>query len=380
MKRQLMVLLAVLAVLAVAACSSSGSTASGGSTSPTGGATVSGSAGLTAAQAAATAAEQVPSHLDITTPLKSRPPAGKTFVYLQCDIDQCASEGAGIQAATAAIGWHFKDIGFQSANPATLVAGLKQALQYHPAAVGFSGLPEATWASVLPAYKAAGVPIVVFAVEPVTIDNEVIADFNGAADNEHYGQMLADWFIADSGGKGHALLVNVNAFVVLQDFSDAFRATVAKNCPGCTVTNLNETIPAATGGQLVPATVSALSKDSSINYAITSDGPFFTGLPAALAAAGLASRVKIAGQGGDVVNLTDVKIGKEAAYTGDSLTIGGWLMVDAALRHLEGMPIPADDALPTQLMVKGGTFQVSTSYNQPSNYASELESLWHVSS
>jgi len=192
--------------------------------------------------------------------------------------------------------------------------------------------------------------------------------------------MMANWFIANSNGTGHALMVDVPEDTTLGTFANSFSAFVASDCPKCSVTTINESVADAENGQLVAATVSMLQKNPTIDYAVTVDGPMFQGLPSALAAAGLASRIKIAGQGGGTVNLADVKSGKEASYTGGALTSGGWLVIDAALRHLEGMPIPdGDGGLPTQLLVTGGNFAVTPSYDQPGSYVAQFEQLWHVS-
>jgi ribose transport system substrate-binding protein len=373
-----------LAFLAACGSSSGGGTTTttagsgGGSASKTSG-SGGGSTGLSAAQAATTAAEQPAKTLGITTPLKSATAKGKTFIFLSCEIPQCATISQGVKAATAAIGWNFRQINYQQANPATLITAMKQALAFHPAAVGFSGLPEVVWQSEVAAYKAAGVAIVPFAVAPVTVSGPVITDINGAADSIRYGDMLANWVIADSKGKAHTLFVNTPTLTILNYVFQGFSATMKKNCPSCSTTVLNQTIADAVGGQLTQATVSALQRDTSLNYAVVVDGAFFDGLPSALSAAGLSGKVKIAGQAGDPANLAGVNSGTEAAFTGLAATIGGWLMVDAAARHLEGMPIPTDDGgLPTQLFTKGGHFTVSSSYDEPANYVAQFKKLWHV--
>jgi len=328
----------------------------------------------------AAAAEQVPATINQGTSLKSPPPKGKTFIYLQCEVVQCQAIGAGIQAATKAIGWNYRAISYQNANPATLVSAMQQALQYHAAGVSFVALPEAVWSSEIPAYKAAGAAIIPYAVGPSAVTSTVPAFIGGFSDYEHYASLMADWFIGDSGGSGHALLVNVPAETTLNQFAQSFSADVAKECPGCAVTTINESVADSENGQLVSATMARLQADHSIHYAITVDGPMFQGLPSALSAAGLSSSVKIAGQGGGAVNLADVKTGTEAAYTGGALTSGGWLVIDAMLRHLEGMPIAdGDGGLPTQLLTTGGDFAVTPSYDEPGDYAAQFEKLWHVS-
>jgi ribose transport system substrate-binding protein len=377
--------IAAVALAAAAACSSSASSTPATSASGTATGAKSSSVATSAAAASqamklAAAAEQVPATINQGTSLKSPPPKGKTFIYLQCEVVQCQAIGAGIQAATKAIGWNYRAISYQNANPATLVSAMQQALQYHAAGVSFVALPEAVWSSEIPAYKAAGAAIIPYAVGPSAVTSTVPAFIGGFSDYEHYASLMADWFIGDSGGSGHALLVNVPAETTLNQFAQSFSADVAKECPGCAVTTINESVADSENGQLVSATMARLQADHSIHYAITVDGPMFQGLPSALSAAGLSSSVKIAGQGGGAVNLADVKTGTEAAYTGGALTSGGWLVIDAMLRHLEGMPIAdGDGGLPTQLLTTGGDFAVTPSYDEPGDYAAQFEKLWHVS-
>jgi ribose transport system substrate-binding protein len=257
---------------------------------------------------------------------------------------------------------------------------MQQALQHRPVGVSFVSLPMAVWSSEIPAYKAAHAVIIPYAVGPSNVSDTVPAFIGGDSDYQHYASIMANWFIADSGGNGHALMVDVPEDTTLKTFADAFSADVTKGCPKCSVTTINESVADSENGQLVAATVSKLRADPSIHYAITVDGPMFQGLPSALSAAGLAGKVKIGGQGGGAVNLADVKSGTEAAYTGGALTSGGWVVVDAALRHLEGMAVPeGDGGLPTQLLTTGGNFSVTPSYDEPSDYAAQFRKLWRVS-
>jgi len=48
---------------------------------------------------------------------------------------------------------------------------------------------------------------------------------------------------------------------------------------------------------------------------------------------------------------------------------------------VEGMPNAANEGLlPIQLLVKGESFTVSESYNQPADYAAQMGKLWHLGS
>ncbi len=322
--------------------------------------------------------KQAPTTIPLTTPLKAKPDAGKLFVWAQCDVNQCKDEGDGLKAATEAIGWKYKSYTYQSADPATLVAALKQALVDKPAAVGLSGLPPAVWQTVIPAYKAAGVPIVTGYIGTIPYDDTVIGQVGSSPDVTQYGEMIANWVVADSNGKANVLLQSVNDFPILKVFSDSFKAKMAELCPDCKVTEINNTI-AQLGTAVVPSIVSALQKDPSIKYVATVDGPFITGLVSALAAAGL-NDIKISGESGDVTNLTNVKAGREHAFTALALHYGAWAMVDMVLRHEQGMDFDADGdgGLPKQLLTKDVDFEISNSYDKPADYADQFKKLWLV--
>jgi ribose transport system substrate-binding protein len=371
-------LFCALAMVILSACSSSGSStpaSSSGSPAPSG----TSSAEVKAAQAAAAKWEKSPTALGVTTPLKAAPPKGKTFVWLNCELSACAQILVGVRQAASAAGWNLKVVQYQQANPATVLTAFKLALNYHPAAVGLSGLPEAVWSSIVPAYQKAGVPIIAGYVGPLTLNSTVIGNISGPPDGVETGQILADWFISDSGGKGHVLNVRTDELPYLKTFSDAFQDDVQKNCSGCSVTNLNMSVADATGGSVNAAIVADLQRNPSINYVMATEGPFIDGLPAALSAAGLSGKVKIAGENGDIENLTDVKNGTEAAFTGASLHIGGWQYLDVAIRHAEGMTFdPYDGTQPKQLLTKSVQFSPAADYDVPANYPQQFRKLWKL--
>jgi ribose transport system substrate-binding protein len=368
----------VAAVLA--ACGSAQSVSTGGGGTATSGSTASSNASGSGSISSVVASyERAPTAIPITEPLKTSPPKGKTFVFLQCDVAQCTEESTAMKAVTAAIGWNLKVIPYKSENPATLISGLQQALQLHPAAVGLTGIPQIEWQSELPAYEKAGVPIVVGQVGPQVLSKTVIASIGNDLNVQITAKVLADYFIANSGGKGKILQFQVPDFPILGAFDQAFRADVQASCPGCSVTPLTGTIAEVTSGGATAAIVSALQRNPQDTWLVTDDGPWVDGLPSALAAAHL--HVKIIGEGADVTNETDIKEGTMTAFTAVALDYGMWATMDAVLRHLEGMPNSANEGLlPVQLLVKGQSFTVSESYNQPADYAAQMEKLWHVGS
>lgn len=339
-----------------------------------------GSEEVRAAQAKVAEFQQEPTDIRIDVPLTAKPEAGKTFVWMKCDVGQCAVIAKGIKEATEAVGWKYAERSYKSADPATLVTALQEALRLKPAAVALSGLPRAVWETAAKQYQDAGVPIIVgYIGGGNNVAEPVIGEVGGDADVSEYGRMIGSWFVADSEAKGHAVLLSVNDFPVLKTFSQSFMGAVEDGCAACKVTEVNATIPQVFGGQTVQPLISAIQKDPSIDYVITSNMPFVSGIQAQLAAAGLENKVKIAGESADVEGLTLIENGTYDATTGLALNYTGWLMLDMALRHEQGLPIPADGGgLPKQLLTPEVDFDIQESYDKPSDFREQFKKLWQV--
>jgi ribose transport system substrate-binding protein len=378
--RLLVISCAALAAATLAACGSS-SGSSGPTTTPSTqtSSSSSGSGQTAALQAVVDKAMIAPTAIPLTTPLTSAPPKGKTIVYLQCEVAQCKEGGEGVQQATAALGWTLKTIPFLSTDPSTLNSAFQQALQLKPLAVSIAGVPEVLWKGQEAAYQRAGIPIIPFFVGPIDLSSTVIANIGNLNDNAYFGQVLADWFIVDSKGTGHALVANVPAYQVLTSVSDAFEKEVASQCPACKLTKLDVTATQLGTGAFSSVIISALQKDPSIKYVMSTDGVFIDPLPAALAGAGLGGTVKVIAQGGDAQNIVDLKAGRLAALTGLPSIYAGWLSVDVALRHFEGMTMPSDGGdggVPTQLLTKASVGSVTGSFELPTDFRDQIKKLW----
>lgn len=375
----------VVAALAVGACGSSShptSTTTGGTSAtnaPPSASSGGGSAQVAAAKAAVAKDEQIPTTIPVTQALKSPAPKGKTIVFLQCEVAECHTFDIGVEAAAKAVGWTVKTIPFTLANSATLISAMNQALQYKPVAVAFSGPPEALWKQEVPAYDKAGVPLIPSFVGPVSSDKAIIGDV-GETTPEESGRMLAEWIIADSNGKANILLQNIPQTPYQALVAGTFKQTIQSGCSACKITEIDSTVADEDAGTIPAQVVSALQKDPSVNYVFGIFGPIMDDLPSQLQSAGLNGKVKVVLSAGDIVNEADLRTGTVSAVTGEAAYYSGWADVDVALRHLEGMTVPAsDEALPIQLLVKSNLKQPSASYDYPTDYPQEFEKLWHVS-
>jgi ribose transport system substrate-binding protein len=320
----------------------------------------------------------VPAGLPVTTPLRGKPQPGKTFVWFTCDIPACTVLGSAIKQAVQSVGWTYQQIPFTTANPASLVSAMKQALQYHPSYAGITALPEALWQSMVPRYAAAGVKIItVFNDTPVS--GPVIGNVAGETNAQLAGRNLANYVIADSGGKADILLQRVDDLPALKDIADGFAATITKNCGDCKLTTVANTLAQAQGAQVVTSVISALQRNSGIDYLMSPHAQFIDGILSALGTAGLSGKVKIVAAAADSIALTGVKQGQFAAVTGNPLNYAAWQTVDLALRSAEGMAIPAEGYLvPLQLLTRQATFQLSNSQDVPLDYQELFKKIWLV--
>jgi ribose transport system substrate-binding protein len=323
---------------------------------------------------------KVPTTIGVKIPLNTTPPKNKLFIFFECDVSQCAVENKSLAKATALFHWRYKAITYQDANPATLVAAMAQGLQMKPAAVAVSGIPEVLWATQYAAYKAARVPIITGYEGPETNKFPIIGNIGGPSDIGKFGTIVANWLIADSNATANVLSVGVSSYPILQVGNDKFASTLAAGCQACKLTALDLTIPEIMSGAINSTIVTALQRDPTIKYVYMCDGAFADGLTSALDAAGLSS-IQVIGQAADTTIETAIKAGTNVkAFTALALNYGSYLMVDLAARWMEHMKIPssADGGLPAQLLVHGGKFTVSESFDQPSNFVAQFKKLWKV--
>lgn len=377
------------AALLAAGCSSTSKSSSSPTTSGSGGSSAvssaggsgtasSGSAGsvVATAQAAVAKAMIAPTTILQTQKLTSKPKP-ETIVFLQCELSSCTAIGSGVRAGAKALGWTYKSIAFKTTDATTLISAMKQALQYHPYAVSFSGTPEAIWASEIPAYQSAGVKIIPIVIGPLSSTSATVpvelGDFTSS------GVALANYFIADSNGAGHALVFNIPAFPVLTQVATGIKKTISSGCPDCKVTSLDGTLPQVSGGQIPSTIVTALKKDPSIKYLLTSNLLLVGGVTSALKSAGLTS-VKVIGDQPESSDLQAIKNGTESAATVSGNPVLGWMAVDSAARLSEGMSVPANDSgTPVHLLTR--TNLTSTNLNDyilPADYPAQFKALWGV--
>jgi ABC-type sugar transport system substrate-binding protein len=341
----------VLVVTMAAACSSGGSSSSSSASSPASSASSTGSAstdstpqaassGGSAPAGVATAQKQLASYEDpsqtISLPaLSAKPPAGKTIDFVGCPVASCLEIQQAAQAAAKAVGWtvHVYNGGL---SPASFVSAMNDVVQSPGDAVlGIGILPNSAISSQLAALKAKHVPWVAVA-SPSPVGDDMIANFSSSPEIALSGKVMADWIIADSQGKANVAYFWDPTLTQHLPAKNAFLAETGKLCPGCQVSVQTTSFSTGIGTTDPAQIVSYLQRNPDTNYIVIGIGDATAGVPEALAAAGLAGKVKIVTRLADTINFKDIQSGTETMGVTEETFEIGWRMIDALARDFLG--------------------------------------------
>jgi ribose transport system substrate-binding protein len=329
---------------------------------------------VAAAQTALNGYLKTPTKVNISTPLKSPPPTGKTVVYLGTTDPQNVEIQQELKTIAGDVGWNYSQIDYDPANTGAFQAAVNTALEKHPTFLSEAGIPLTP--SLLAQVAKAGVTWVPMSVYPLKIKPPVISNPDSYAQDTLMGKVVGDYFVADSKGKGNALIVHVPSYPVLDGFTNEFQKVVKSYCSTCPMKMLNLTIPQIGNGQLSSLITAAVKSDPSASYLVFDDGTWSQGITSALSAAGLSGKVKIIGEAGNQEQLAALHSGQEQMWTGFYPQMMAMQAFDAMFRHVEGMPVPAaDSVMPTQALTKS-TVGSSDSWQEPSNALAQYEALW----
>jgi hypothetical protein len=377
--------LAAVAVLAAACSSASGSgTASGGASSAAASPAATSPAALSATvgQARSQVASYENPDPTISLPaLSAKPPAGKTVDFITCPFASCLEIQQAAQAAAKRLGWTVR-VYNGGDTPASYTSAMNDAVQNPGDAVlGIGILPNSAIAGQLAALKAKHVPwVAVASASPV--GDDMIANFSSAPEIAESGKVMADWIIADSQGKANVAYFWDPALTQHKPAKDAFTAEMSTLCPACTVSVQTTSFSTGVGTSDPGQIVSYLQRNPSTNYIVIGVGDATAGVPQALAAAGLAGKVKIVTRLADTVNFKDIAAGTEAMGVTEETYEIGWRMIDATARYFLGDPM-------TCCTTPIGTVHVITKADLPSDlsvpytvpdYQQYFLKAWHLAS
>lgn len=373
MKRTITLAASAALAISLAACSSSkDSSTSSSATSPS-------SAGVAEATKLVQQAEQTPTAILQTTPLKTAAPKGKSVIFLDNGNTSTEEIASGVQEGAQAGGWTFSKVSYKSNDPATLQGAFMTALQKHPTGVIVAGEdPSKFNNSVIDAYSSAKIPIVTGSTCPVPNLGTVVAGSGTCPSNERTGTALADWVVSNANGKHvDVLMQSMPQYNVYIGFRDSFKKELTRLCPDCKATVQQTTLAQFAAGSIPSAFVNTLRANTKYNYLLFDNGAWAKGIVPALSAAGLNGKVTILGNGINADILAQMKAGTIAAWSANAFKIYGLGSFDSLLRTITNSPgVENNGALPFQIVTGKTASSTTVPYQEPSSAPSQYEKLW----
>jgi ribose transport system substrate-binding protein len=374
--RRVLAIWLALPVVAVAGCGSSSSSSSSTSVSPAANTSNSdASGGSRAVQAAATAIapyEKTPSSIGETQPLEHRP-VGKTVDITYDGTPFEVQLLAAVQQAARVMGLKLHVVQQQGDTPQATQIAANQVVTDAPAAAIIPGDPSVLYQRQLQELRAKHIPVVTMFTNS---DPLFAANIYGPPQYQQLGTLEADYVIAKSGGKAHALIVQVPQIPGLQGTAAALTQTLKSKCPGCAVGGINTQL-SDIGKNDPSRVVSYVQQHPDTNWIVFVEPDTQIGAPEALAAAGSHGISMLSGAGGKV-NYAYIKNGLSTADASQPASFSGWALVDATARVLDGQPVRVA-FLPMEFLTKPDlTFNINQPWPDVPNYQQAFEQLWGV--
>jgi ribose transport system substrate-binding protein len=358
-------LAALLAVVLLAACGSSDDNSDAGATTSGAAATATGAGaaddGLATAQANVAAAMKSPAFVAPPS-FDTSPAKGKTVWYVgdqSSDIIKQWTESAKEALASQGVTLRVNDPGN---TPAEHIKGIDLAIANKADAIilGDGNSPVQFAAQVAKA-KAAGIPFFSLVAGTPKFQPKV----DGLALDVSYdyvavGKLLADWFIADSGGKGNVLLLESPDIPSSTLELNGFREEVAKLAPDAKVTTAKFSATSAgdQGQKQISQLVgNAILKDPKLGYIIPAFDSQALFAQTAVQQAGATNRIKLAGFNSIIPQMQALKSG-DSPFKMDVGGVNEWLayaLADNVLRQLSGQPLVKDPKVGVRIFTHDNT-------------------------
>jgi len=244
---------------ATASSSSTSASASASASATSGGSGLSAAdqAGLAKAQAFLATAETRPTQITNTVKITKAIPKGKTIDFITCGATpECTQEGQLVQDAATLLGWSTVILN-NDGSSAQWKSDFDQVVRTKPAAVLFTGIPAALYASDAAALKANGTFVSTCCV---TDEAGPSTGIGYAIDTPNQvgpiGGAQAALVAADSKDTADSLIVNLPDLPILDNGVTDYKAGMATYCPTCQVSELDI---ALANIATAPATISAVA-------------------------------------------------------------------------------------------------------------------------
>ena len=266
--------------------------------------------------------------------------------------------------------------------------GIEQAIADKADLIFLLGIPAVAVAPQVADAKAAGIPIMTSLQgtpgKTVLDVPDLTADVG--FDYRIPGEMIAQWFVADSRGAGNALILSSDDNTSSPDVWGAMEAEIDRLCPECTYTREDSTVPEWGDGTLQARTKSLMQADPSITHVLAVFDAMTLAIEPALVELELDDTVRVAGFNGTPAVMANVQAG-----TAVKMDVGNpnmWFSagaVDAVFSVLSGGDPSEDSGVPFRIFTEGNMGDIDTSKEDPVDWygidpLAEYRALWAIGS
>lgn len=186
---------------------------------------------------------------------------------------------------------------------------------------------------------------------PAGVDAAVAIDYRKA------GELMADWTIAQTGGKTNALVLVSNEALSTDSIVSGLEEAFQTRCPDCKYEIVNVPIT-DWATKIQPTVAGALQADAGLNYVIPIYDSMSTFVTPAIAIAGRGEQVKVATFNGTPFALDLIRAGDVEMDIGENLDWIAHAMLDAEMRLLCGKETVRDSKVPLRVFTSGNIAEV----------------------
>ena len=307
---------------------------------------------------------------------------GKNIVYVSIDQKNPAPKewGDAIVEAAKGIGWTVTVLDGKGSTVDQLQA-MNQAIALKPDGIIAGAIQVDLFAQAYKTAREHNIPVVGI---HATVDVGAYPDqglfWNCAQSTQEIGKAEADFVIADSNGKGRAIVLTDRTYAIAAAKSDA-EAAEFKTCQGCQLLEYANSPLAEVSSRIPPLVTSWIQKYGPPFYVMTIADYYYDFMAPALKADGSAQGdVKLVGADGTASAYERIRTGNsyQIATVPAPLELEGYQAVDELNRAMNGGP-PNDWKLPVYVVTsknlgaEGGDQNLFAPSN---NYKAHYQSIW----
>jgi ribose transport system substrate-binding protein len=326
--------------------------------------------------------EEATAEIDEWTGPESSPPAvkDKSFVVVPCSgaAEGCVRQADGFVEGAKALGWKTKMIDPQGDISKTNAA-IEQAITLGVNGIFLVSVDPKTVSGSLAEARKQGIEVIDSGAggpqsrpSPTGLSHEV--SLHGPEE----GEMVANFLIADSGGKANIALINDSEFATVVERVEATKKVLAA-CGECKISQEIDVPVTSVGTTLGSRVKSLLQANPDVEYVWAPYDAAANDIVQAVVEIGKQSEIGVTSFNGNSQNLEYIREGQaQVADVGEALEWAGWAGADDFNRIFNGQKPPKNDGVPAKLFIKSNLPAPGEAFEGDFDFRKKYQELWGV--